>query len=453
MSSSHSALPQSPQAHDKAGKVSIASMIGSAVESYDFFIYGTAAAGWFGQVFFHTSEPIVGILAAFATMAVGFFMRPLGGYLAGHFGDRLGRKTVLLWSLLAMGGATILIGALPTYAQAGVMAPVLLILLRMIQGIGFGAEWGGAVLMACEHAPPKRRGFFGAVPQIGIPLGLLLANSAFLVSAALFEGDWVWRAPFLASVVMVAVGMWIRLGVSESPEFEKMKADNTLVKQPALAVIRSDWRKILQIAGLRLAETGGYYLSTSFMLSYVLLAGVASRESVLWGTMIGSGLGLVSHLLYGALSDRIGRKKVFLIGSLFTIAFGIPMFMLINSGAVVMVVVAVTLSLVLSHDPIFAVEPSWFTEQFPANVRSSGISLGYNCASLIAGALPFLATALYAKVGWMGPALLFSSLGVISTLCALGMRETAPAVAKAIAVPDPVQMRNLRAREVAGRAS
>jgi MFS family permease len=418
------------QPGDKAAKVSFASMVGSAVESYDFFIYGTAAAGWFGQVFFHTTEPIVGILAAFATMAVGFFMRPLGGYLAGHFGDRLGRKTVLLWSLLAMGGATVLIGALPTYAQVGVMAPILLILLRMIQGIGFGAEWGGAVLMACEHAPAHRRGFFGAVPQIGIPLGLLMANGAFLLSAAVLEGDWVWRAPFLASVLMVGVGTWIRLGVSESPEFEKMKAENTVIKQPALQVLKNDWRKVLQIAGLRLAETGGYYIATSFMLSYVLLAGVATKNNVLWGTLIGSALGLGSHLLYGALSDRIGRKPVFLLGSLFTIAFGIPMFMMINTGVVPMVIVAVALSLLLSHDPIFAVEASWFTEQFPANVRSSGISLGYNVASLVAGTLPFIATALFAKVGWMGPALLFSLLGVVSTLCAMKMRETAPAVAK-----------------------
>jgi MFS family permease len=414
---------------DSAGKVSFASMIGSAVESYDFFIYGTAAAGWFGSVFFHTTEPIVGILAAFATMAVGFFMRPLGGYLAGHYGDRIGRKAILLWSLIAMGGATVLIGALPTYEQAGVVAPLLLILLRMIQGIGFGAEWGGAVLMACEHSPPHRRGFFGAVPQIGIPLGLLMANGAFLASGALFEGDWVWRAPFLASVVMVGVGMYIRMGVSESPEFEKMKAENKLMKQPALEVIRNDWRKILQIIGLRLAETGGYYLATSFMLSYVLLAGVATKENVLWGTMIGSALGLISHLLFGALSDRIGRKPVFLLGSLFTIAFGIPLFLLINSGVFVMIVAAVALSLLLSHDPIFAVEASWFTEQFPPNVRSSGISLGYNGASMIAGLLPFIATGLFAVVGWMGPALLFSSLGVISTLCALRMPETAPAVA------------------------
>ncbi|APQ10271.1 hypothetical protein SB14R_11085 [Pseudomonas oryzihabitans] len=420
---------------DHAGKVSFASMIGSAVESYDFFIYGTAAAGWFGSVFFHTTEPIVGILAAFATMAVGFFMRPLGGYLAGHYGDRLGRKAVLLWSLVAMGGATVLIGALPTYQQAGVVAPLLLILLRMIQGIGFGAEWGGAVLMACEHSPPQRRGFFGAVPQIGIPLGLLMANGAFLLSGALLEGDWVWRAPFLASVLMVGVGLYIRLGVSESPEFEKMKAENTLVKQPAVEVIRNDWRKILQIIGLRLAETGGYYLATSFMLSYVLLAGVSTKENVLWGTMIGSALGLISHLAFGALSDRIGRKPVFLLGSLFTIAFGIPLFLLINTGAVVMIIVAVALSLLLSHDPIFAVEASWFTEQFPPNVRSSGISLGYNGASMIAGVLPFLATGLFAIVGWMGPALLFSALGVISTLCALRMPETAPAVAGRRSVP------------------
>ncbi|MCT4705735.1 MHS family MFS transporter [Enterobacteriaceae bacterium H11S18] len=407
-------------------KVSVASMIGSAVESYDFFIYGTAAAAWFGKVFFDTEEPVVGIMAAFATLAVGFLMRPVGGYLAGHFGDRYGRKAVLFWSLLAMGLATVLIGALPTYEQAGLLAPVLLILLRMIQGIGFGAEWGGAVLMAFEHAPEKKRGFYGAVPQLGIPLGLLLANGAFLLSGALFEGDWVWRMPFLISFIMVAIGIFIRLSVAESPEFEKVKAEKRIVKQPALEVIRRDWRTIMNIVGLRLAETGGYYITTSFMLSYVVLADITDTRHVLWGTLIGSALGLVSHLLYGALSDRVGRRRVFLIGSLFTIAFGIPMFMLINTGAVMLVIVAISLSLLLSHDPIFAVESSWFSEQFPAHVRSSGISLGYNAASVVAGLLPFIATWIYSMVGWIGPAIIFSLLGVLSTWCALKTAETAP---------------------------
>ncbi|WP_058969679.1 MFS transporter [Type-D symbiont of Plautia stali] len=411
---------------DNAAKVSFASMIGSAVESYDFFIYGTAAAAWFGKIFFHTQEPIVGILAAFATLAVGFLMRPFGGYLAGHFGDRYGRKTVLFWSLLAMGGATVLIGALPTYEQAGVLAPILLILLRMIQGIGFGAEWGGAVLMAFEHAPAKKRGFYGAVPQLGIPLGLLLANGSFLLSAALFEGDWVWRMPFLISFVMVAIGIFIRMQVAESPEFEKAKADKQIVQQPALEVIRRDWRTIVKIMGLRLAETGGYYITTSFMLSYVVLAEITDTRHVLWGTLIGSALGLGSHLLYGALSDKVGRRPVFLIGAIFTILFGIPMFMLINTGAVMMVIVAVAMSLLFSHDPIFAVESSWFSEQFPANVRSSGISLGYNGASVVAGLLPFIATGVYGMVGWIGPAVMFSLLGVISTWVAFHTRETAP---------------------------
>lgn len=412
---------------DNPIKVSFASMIGSAVESYDFFIYGTAAAAWFGKIFFHTKEPIVGILAAFATLAVGFLMRPLGGYLAGHFGDRYGRKAVLFWSLLAMGGATVLIGALPTYEQAGVLAPILLILLRMIQGIGFGAEWGGAVLMAFEHAPEKKRGFFGAVPQLGIPLGLLLANGAFLLSEALFEGNWIWRMPFLISFVMVAIGIFIRMSVAESPEFEKAKADRQIVKQPALEVIRRDWRTIVKIMGLRLAETGGYYITTSFMLSYVVLAEITDTRHVLWGTMIGSALGLGSHLLYGALSDKWGRRPIFLIGAIFTILFGIPMFMLINTGAVMMVIVAVAMSLLFSHDPIFAVESSWFSEQFPANVRSSGISLGYNGASLVAGLLPFIATGVYGMVGWIGPAIMFSLLGVVSVLCAFRTPETAPA--------------------------
>ncbi|MDC7784653.1 MFS transporter [Rhodoplanes sp. TEM] len=422
VTSSNTSLPH----RDNPIKVSVASMIGSAVESYDFFIYGTAAAAYFGKVFFAAESEIIGVLAAFATLAVGFVMRPLGGYLAGHYGDRIGRKAVLFWSLLIMGLATIAIGALPTYAQAGVVAPILLILLRMIQGIGFGAEWGGAVLMAFEHAPEEKRGFYGAVPQLGIPLGLLLANGSFLLSVAVFEGDWVWRAPFLASFVMVAIGMFIRMSIAESPDFENVKRQNKLVKMPAVEVIRRDWRLILRIMGLRLAETGGYYVTTSFMLSYVTLAHVTSTRNVLIGTLVGSAFGLVSHLIYGALSDRIGRKPVFMLGALFTIAFGIPMFMMINTGAVIMVITAVSLSLLFSHDPIFAVESSWFSEQFPTTVRSSGISLGYNGTSLIAGFLPFIATAIYGTFGWIGPAVIFSSLGVVSALCGLATRETAP---------------------------
>ncbi|MGW0587109.1 MFS transporter [Streptosporangium sp. NPDC002607] len=411
---------------DNPAKVSFASMVGTAVESYDFFIYGTASAAYFGTVFFHSEDKLVGVLASFATLAVGFLFRPLGGYLAGHYGDRVGRKTILMWSLVLMGVATVLVGVLPTYDQAGALAPILLILLRILQGIGFGAEWGGAVLMAVEHAPERRRGFFGAVPQIGIPAGLLLANGAFLLSEALLEGSWVWRAPFLLSVVMVAVGIFIRMGVSESPDFAEMKKNNEIRKAPALDVIRRDWRVILKIMTLRLAETGGYYVTTSFMLSYVVLAELTDKQNVLIGTIVGSALGLASHLLYGALSDRIGRKPVFLIGSLFTIAFGIPMFLMINTGAVLMVVVAVALSLLLSHDPIFSVESSWFSEQFPRDVRSSGISLGYNGASLVAGLLPFLATALYGSIGWIGPAVLFMLLGVVSTIAATLTPETAP---------------------------
>jgi MFS transporter, MHS family, shikimate and dehydroshikimate transport protein len=407
-------------------KVSIASMIGTAVESYDFFIYGTAAAAYFGTAFFHADNAFIGVLASFATLAIGFLFRPLGGYLAGHFGDRIGRKTILIWALSVMGAATFLIGVLPTYATAGVLAPVLLILLRAIQGIGYGAEWGGAVLMAVEHAPIKRRGFFGAVPQIGIPAGLLLANGMFLLCAELFEGEWVWRVPFLFSIVMVVIGLWIRLGVKESPDFEKMKAAGEIHKRPAIQVLKQDWRVVVRIMGLRLAETGGYYVTTSFALSYVVLAGISDTKFVLYGTLVGSALGLGSHLLYGAFSDRVGRKTVFLIGAIFTIVFGIPMFLLINTGAVIMIIVAVALSLLFSHDPIFAVEPSWFSEQFERNVRSSGISLGYNGASLVAGLLPFLATAAYGWVGWIGPAVIFSLLGVVSTLCAVFTRETAP---------------------------
>ncbi|RLP09525.1 MFS transporter [Propionibacterium australiense] len=245
--------------HSAALRVSIASMIGSAVESYDFFIYGTAAASYFGEEFFHASNPVIGVLNSFATLAVGFLMRPVGGWLSGHYGDRIGRKKVLIWSLLVMGIATTLIGALPTYQAIGIMAPILLIVLRMIQGIGFGAEWGGAVLMSVEHADDRHRGFYGAVPQVGIPTGLLLANGAFLLSDQLFSGDWVWRVPFLASISMVVIGMAIRLGVSESPAFVAMQKNDEIVKQPTVEVLKRDWRLVLRVTFMRLAETGGYY--------------------------------------------------------------------------------------------------------------------------------------------------------------------------------------------------
>ncbi|WP_306322115.1 MULTISPECIES: MFS transporter [unclassified Streptomyces] len=417
---------------DSPAKVSLASMVGSAVESYDFFIYGTASAAYFGTEFFHTDNQLVGVLASFATLAVGFFFRPLGGYLAGHFGDRIGRKTVLNASLMLMGVATVLVGALPTFQQVGVIAPLLLILLRVLQGIGFGAEWGGAVLMSVEHAPPHRRGRYGAVPQIGIPAGLLLANGTFLVSEQLFSGSWVWRAPFLFSIVMVAVGLFIRLRIKESPEFTQMKEKGEIRKAPALDVLRRDWRIVLKITMLRLAETGGYYVTTSFVLSYVGLADLGTSNDVLLGTIVGSVIGLGSHLFFGALSDRIGRKPVFLIGAVFTIAFGFPMFLLVNTGTTIFIVIAVVLGLVLSHDPIFAVESSWFSEQFPREVRSSGISLGYNLASLVAGLLPFAATALYGWIGWTGPAVLFCLLGVASVAAALVTPETAPARTRAL---------------------
>lgn len=412
---------------DNAVKVSLASMIGTVVESYDFFIYATAAATYFGTVFFATDSDLVGALAAFATLAIGFLFRPLGGYLAGHFGDRIGRKRVLIWSLVVMGVVTTLIGVLPTYATVGIVAPILLILLRVIQGIAYGAEWGGAVLMAVEHAPERRRGFFGALPQIGIPGGLLVANGVILATSGL-PGDWAWRVPFLLASVMVIIGIFIRLKVAESPAFEAVKEQGEVLRQPALEALKHDWRSILRVIGLRLAETGGYYVTTSFVVSYVGLAAITESSNVLIGTLVGSAIGLASHLLYGALSDRIGRKKVFLIGSIFTIAFGIPMFLLINTGSLVMIVVAVALSLVFSHDPIFAVESSWFSELFPANRRTSGISLGYNGAAIVAGFLPFIATAVYGWVGWMGPALLFSLLGIVSTVVAITARETAPAV-------------------------
>jgi MHS family shikimate/dehydroshikimate transporter-like MFS transporter len=404
-------------------KVALGSSVGAVIETYDFIGFGTAAALYFGTVFFPNSDPIVGTLASFATLGVGFAARPLGGIIGGHLGDRVGRKPVLVASLIIMGLATFAIGLLPTYAMVGVLAPVLLVVVRIVQGLAFGAEWGGAILMTYEHAPWRRKGFFTGLVQAGFPVGLLLANLVFLSSGVL-PGDWAWRVPFLASLLLVIVGLIIRSKVPESPVFEDVKTAGIILKSPITSVIRSDWRNIVRGIGLRIAETAGYAVAITYMISYINTTELASRQVTLTALCIASGIGILATPAWAALTDRIGRKPLYIVSCIFAMAFGIPMFLLVNTGLTFAIIVTFVISYAICQNSLAGVQGSWFPELFQAQTRSSGASLAYQISAMVSGFTPFITTLLYLSWGWMGPALLFVGYAAIGLIAALLTRET-----------------------------
>lgn len=411
--------------HGSPGKVKTAfgAAAGTCVENYDFVAYGTASALYFGDVFFPESDPVTGTLLSFATLGVGFLMRPIGGSVGGFLGDRYGRKPVLVGALLIMGVATVLIGLLPTYAQVGVLAPVLLVLIRMIQGLAFGAEWGGAVLMAYEHAPWRHRGRFAAIPQAGNPLGIALANIAFLASASL-DSDWAWRIPFLASAILIAVGLFVRMRLSESPEFVATKALGEVVRNPFLTVIKEDWRNILRVIALRVVESCAYYLTATYLLSYIAQRDPADRTPALTGVVIASVIAVGTTLFAGNLTDRIGRRRVYLVGCLLAILFGIPMYLLANTGQPFLIAVVFIIGIGLIHAVLTGTQAAWFAELFATNRRTSGASIGYQTAASIAGFAPFLAVLLADGLGWIGPALFYVTVGLVGLGGVLATKET-----------------------------
>src|SRR3954453_21488921 len=290
-------------------RVAIGCGIGATIETYDFIGFGTAAALYFNDVFFPASDPMSGTLLSFATLGIGFAVLPLGGIIGGYLGDRIGRKPVLVGSLLLMGVATVLIGLLPTYQQIGVWAAFLLVAVRVVQGLAFGAEWGGAILMTFEHAPWRKKGLYTGITQAGFPVGLLLANLAFLATEPLGP-QWAWRVPFLLSAVLIVVGIFIRLKVEESPEFEELKEEGEVSKNPLLEVLRDDWRNIVRAFCLRIAETAGYAVSVTFMLSYISSEKLAGRTTTLTATMIAAAIGIFATTYFGAWTDKIGRRPV-----------------------------------------------------------------------------------------------------------------------------------------------
>ncbi|MGA5463354.1 MFS transporter [Mycobacterium sp. NPDC050041] len=411
--------------HGSPGKLKTAfgAAAGTCVENYDFVAYGTASALYFGDVFFPESDPVTGTLLSFATLGVGFLMRPIGGSVGGFLGDRYGRKPVLVGALLIMGIATVLIGLLPTYAQVGVLAPVLLVVIRMIQGLAFGAEWGGAVLMAYEHAPWRHRGRFAAIPQAGNPLGIALANIAFLASASL-DSDWAWRIPFLASAILIAVGLFVRMRLSESPEFVATKALGEVVRNPFLTVIKEDWRNILRVIALRVVESCAYYLTATYLLSYIAQRDPADRTPALTGVVIASVIAVGTTLFAGNLTDRIGRRRVYLVGCLLAVAFGVPMYLLANTGQPFLIAVVFIIGIGLIHAVLTGTQAAWFAELFATRTRTSGASIGYQVAASIAGFAPFLAVLLADGLGWIGPALFYVTVGLVGLGGVMATRET-----------------------------
>jgi MFS transporter, MHS family, shikimate and dehydroshikimate transport protein len=409
--------------------VAFASLIGTTIEWYDFFLYGTASALVFNRLFFPTFDPLTGTLAAFGTNAVGFVARPFGGIIIGHFGDRIGRKSMLVLTLVVMGVATFLIGLLPTYDQIGPWAAVALVLLRVAQGFGVGGEWGGAVLMAVEHAPRGTRGFYGSWPQIGVPAGLLLSTAVFTVFSWMPEDQflaWGWRVPFLLSIVLVATGLVIRLRILETPAFVRIKSQAQAARQPIVEVLTRYPKQVLLAMGLRFAENGAFYIFSVFVLTYATLRAEIDRQIVLKGILIGAAIELAAIPFFGALSDRVGRRPVYLFGAVMTAVIAFPLFAALDGGAPIPIALALTAAFCLSHGAMYAPQAAFMSELFDARVRYSGASLGAQLASVFAGGLaPFIGTGLLrAGYGRGAVALYVVGLAAVTIVAVLAATET-----------------------------
>jgi MFS family permease len=396
-----------------------ASTVGTTIEWYDFFLYGTAAALIFPSLFFPNQAAYTGILLSFGTQFVGFASRPIGAAIFGHFGDKVGRKGTLVTTLLLMGFATFLIGVLPTHASIGIAAPLLLVVLRVAQGIGVGGEWGGSVLLSMEWGSRKRRGLMASWPQLGVPMGLILSTGAVKLTTR-FTGDhfdtWGWRIPFLLSIVLVGIGLYVRLRVLESPEFAAVRKEEKVVKQPLLEVVRTQPREILTSAFVRLSEQAPFYLFITFVLTYGTEKLKLEKGDLLNDTLVAATVGLVCVPLFGALSDIIGRRLMYGIGIVGTALFAFPYYGLLNTQRQGLILLAIVLSL-LFHAMQYGPQAALISENFGTNVRYSGAGLGYQLASVIAGGpAPLIAAKILEKTD--------SSIGIswyIVGCCALAM--------------------------------
>jgi len=381
------ALPASYADHPAQMRTIVAaSVIGTVVEWYDFLIYGTAAAIVFNKLFFPSFDPFVGTLAAFGTYAVGFVARPLGGVIFGHFGDKLGRKTMLALTMVIMGIGTFLIGCLPTYQQVGVWAPVALITLRLLQGIGIGGEWGGAVLMVIEHAKHGQRGFYGSLVQVGFPLGVASSTGVFLALSQMPEADflaWGWRVPFLLSIFLVAVGLFIRLRLTETPAFSRIQREESFSRAPALDVISKTPKSFFVAIGMKVSEVAWVYVLTVFIIVYATTKLGLPRGLILNGIILAALVEVVTIPLFGALSDRIGRKALYVAGAILSAAAAFPVFWLLETKDPTIVIATIVVAMSITHGMMFGPQAAYMPELFGTRVRYSGASLGCQIAAAI----------------------------------------------------------------------
>jgi MFS family permease len=414
-------------------RVAAASTIGTAAEYYDFFVYGTAAVLVFGAKFFPSSDPLIGTLAAFATYAVGFVARPLGGIVFGHFGDRIGRKKALIVTILIVGLGTFAIGLLPDYSQIGIWAPASLILIRVLQGFGVGGEQAGAVLLTAEYAPPRERGFFASLVQLGAPAGFLIPSGLFaLLSATLTHAqlmDWGWRLPFLGSIVLVMVGLYIRLRTEESPIFASIRETKAVESRPVVEVVGHFGPTIVKGVGAKLIEACTFAMYTMIVLAYGRAHDIS--ESLLLQTIIVAVvLELLAIPMAGSLSDRIGRRTTFIAGAVLQVLLVVPLFHAVDSGNRLAIQAAMILAISIGHSLCYAPQASLFPELFPARVRCSGIALIWQIGSLIgSGVLGLVAVKLIQAThgNSIGLVIYVALLGIVSAICLFLLPETAPA--------------------------
>lgn len=424
---SNTQITQKPT-HRESRKVAIATLIGSALEWYDFYLYGTAAALVFNRIIFVNEDPIVGTMAAFATFALGYLIRPLGGLIFGRIGDRVGRKQVLVLTLLIMGISTVLMAFLPTYAQVGVWAPVFLLLLRLVQGIGAGAEFGGAAIFSVEHANPRRRGLQGSWPAVGVYLGLLMASAAFAVVTQLPDEaflSWGWRVPFAASIVVIAVALVIRLTISESPAFLEATADEKSEPARLRDVFTKEWRGIVVLIGMQTPQNVIAYVNLTFIAAYLTGTLMLSNSVGPIAVTVATAVTMVTLPLFGALSDRIGRKPVILFGVGFSAAFAYPYFLLIDGlQTELAVTLAVTASLGLGVGAMFGPQGAYFSELFTSRTRFTGLAFSREVASALSGGFtPLIAVALVAAAGgasWLVVLFIVAACAVGFVITAIG---------------------------------
>ncbi|MED1873037.1 MFS transporter [Brevibacillus borstelensis] len=411
-------------------KALVASLVGSSIEWFDFFLYGTMASLVFNKLFFPSTDPTVGLLLSYLSFGLPFFIRPLGGIIFSHIGDKIGRKKTLVLTLSLMGGATVLIGLLPDYNAIGVWAPILLVTMRLIQGLGIGGEWGGALLLAVEYSGKGRRGFFGSIPQMGVPIGMLLGTLAVTVMSSLPDEQfmsWGWRVPFILSAGLVFLGLWIRNGLDETPAFQAARESGNIAKVPIIDTFRYHWKSVLIAVGAKVVETGPFYIFSTFVIAYATGYLGYDRVTALNAVTIATLVTTIMIPYMGKLSDKLGRKPLYIGGTILIILYAFPYFYLLSLKSGVILTIATIIGLGILWAPVTAVLGTMFSEIFSTNVRYTGVTVGYQLgAALAGGTAPLIATALLAAFdnSWVPVALYIVLTGVISLIAIGATKET-----------------------------